>query len=223
MALKPITRQEQIIAGKDLEPITRMEKFLKKYGGSGGGSGGGMPSGGAPFQQLVTDADGKAVWEERLAYSNELPSVTYTLYGESVTLCRVSDEVPLNLPAEGETIKTWVNQDGSVVDNPTPLLTSSSASGDALVIDGYMAVFVTGDSYTLNIASSTLNHGTWFARAPFGYISGIAASPDATEPEISWDGNPGMTKTIDPKYLPDTLATKSDIETAIGNAIGGSY
>ena len=38
MALEPITRQEQIIAGKDLEPITRMEKFLKQYGG-GGGSG----------------------------------------------------------------------------------------------------------------------------------------------------------------------------------------
>ena len=38
MALKPITRQEQIIAGKDLEPITRMEKFLKQYGGGGGAS-----------------------------------------------------------------------------------------------------------------------------------------------------------------------------------------
>ena len=41
MALKPITRQEQIIAGKDLEPITRMEKFLKEYGGGGGASSGG--------------------------------------------------------------------------------------------------------------------------------------------------------------------------------------
>lgn len=39
MALEPITRQEQIISGKDLQPITRMEKFLKDYGG--GGSGGG--------------------------------------------------------------------------------------------------------------------------------------------------------------------------------------
>ena len=38
MALEPITRQEQIIAGKDLEPVTRMEMFLKQYGG-GGGSG----------------------------------------------------------------------------------------------------------------------------------------------------------------------------------------
>lgn len=42
MALEPITRQEQIIAGKDLQPITRMEKFLKEYLGRGGGTGGGV-------------------------------------------------------------------------------------------------------------------------------------------------------------------------------------
>ena len=41
MALEPITRAEQIIAGKDLQPITRMEKFLKEYGG--GSSGGEKP------------------------------------------------------------------------------------------------------------------------------------------------------------------------------------
>lgn len=45
MALEPITRQEQIIAGKNLEPITRMERFLKEYGGgSGGGTGGSVQS-----------------------------------------------------------------------------------------------------------------------------------------------------------------------------------
>ena len=37
MALEPITRQEKIIAGEDLTPITRMEKFLKDFGGGGGG------------------------------------------------------------------------------------------------------------------------------------------------------------------------------------------
>ena len=44
MALEPITRKEKIIAGQDLTPITRMEMFLKEYGGSGGsgGSGGGV-------------------------------------------------------------------------------------------------------------------------------------------------------------------------------------
>ena len=41
MALEPITRQEKIIAGQDLKPITRMEMFLKQYGG--GSSGGEEP------------------------------------------------------------------------------------------------------------------------------------------------------------------------------------
>ena len=41
MALEPITRQEKIIAGQDLTPITRMEQFLKNFGGGGGGGGGG--------------------------------------------------------------------------------------------------------------------------------------------------------------------------------------
>ena len=39
MALEPITRKEKIIAGQDLEPITRMEMFLKQFGGGGGGGG----------------------------------------------------------------------------------------------------------------------------------------------------------------------------------------
>lgn len=38
MALEPITRKEKIIAGQDLEPITRLEMFLKNFGGGGGGS-----------------------------------------------------------------------------------------------------------------------------------------------------------------------------------------
>ena len=36
MALEPITRKEKIIAGQDLTPITRMEMFLKNFGGGGG-------------------------------------------------------------------------------------------------------------------------------------------------------------------------------------------
>ena len=38
MELEPITRKEKIIAGQDLTPITRMEMFLKQFGGGGGGS-----------------------------------------------------------------------------------------------------------------------------------------------------------------------------------------
>lgn len=58
MALEPITRQEQIVAGKDLKPITRLEMFLKQYGG---GSGGGGSSGGKePFFTGTLDKDNLA-------------------------------------------------------------------------------------------------------------------------------------------------------------------
>ena len=55
MALEPITRQEKIIAGQDLEPITRMEMFLKQYGG--GSSGGGSSGGEEPFFTGTLDRD----------------------------------------------------------------------------------------------------------------------------------------------------------------------
>ena len=35
--------------------------------------------------------------------------------------------------------------------------------------------------------------------------------------------SPSVIKTLDEKYIPDTIARVSDIQTAIGNAIGGSY
>lgn len=38
--MTPITRLEGILAGQDIQPITRLEYFLKQYAG-GGGSGGG--------------------------------------------------------------------------------------------------------------------------------------------------------------------------------------
>lgn len=34
--LTPITREEKIIAGEDVKPVTRREKFLKAFGGGGG-------------------------------------------------------------------------------------------------------------------------------------------------------------------------------------------
>ena len=40
-------------------------KFLPEGMGNGGGS---LPTGGEPYKQLVTDGEGNAVWEDRLAY-----------------------------------------------------------------------------------------------------------------------------------------------------------
>ena len=62
MALEPITRQEKIIAGQDLTPITRMEMFLKQFGGGGGG-GGGSADAVLYTAQTLTDAQKKQARE----------------------------------------------------------------------------------------------------------------------------------------------------------------
>lgn len=40
MSLKPIKRSEMILDGQDIEPVTRLEYFLKKAAEGGGGGGG---------------------------------------------------------------------------------------------------------------------------------------------------------------------------------------
>ena len=68
MELEPITRQEKIIAGQDLTPITRMEQFLKQYGGGGGGSG----EDGATFTPSVS-ASGTLSWTNNKGLTNPEP------------------------------------------------------------------------------------------------------------------------------------------------------
>ena len=65
MALEPITRKEKIIAGENLEPITRMEQFLKKFGGSGG-------SGGVSQEEVV------AIVKEQFPQIKEQLTVTFS-------------------------------------------------------------------------------------------------------------------------------------------------
>ena len=100
MALEPITRQEKIIAGQDLTPITRMEMFLKNFGGGGGGSVPKpltydyMPEGfdpnGIANQQFVTDETGAVKWEDKEVYN-----VVFTLNGLTgeITADKTFDDV----------------------------------------------------------------------------------------------------------------------------------
>ena len=82
MALEPITRQEKIIAGQDLTPITRMEMFLKNFGGGGSGS---VPKpltydympAGYPTKSVQTTT---LMEEQELAFASEGSAGQYTAY-----------------------------------------------------------------------------------------------------------------------------------------------
>ena len=84
MALEPITRQEKIIAGQDLTPITRMEMFLKQYGGGGGG-------GSAPATGGVTTLHINVT-----AVDKETMEATFT-----------ADKTPTEMQAAAATGPTW--------------------------------------------------------------------------------------------------------------------
>ena len=56
-----------LIEGKKMEK-PKYEVIGGKEDCAGGNGGGGLPEGGEPYKQLVTDASGKTVWEDRLAW-----------------------------------------------------------------------------------------------------------------------------------------------------------
>ena len=82
MALEPIRRQEKIIAGQDLTPITRMEMFLKNFGGGGGGS---VPKP-LTYDYMPEGYPSKSVGtvtlmeEQEVAFSSEGNTGQYTAY-----------------------------------------------------------------------------------------------------------------------------------------------
>lgn len=85
----------------------RLIEVCGKLQNPGGGSGGsGLPTGGEPYQQLVTDGEGNAVWEERLAYEDisavVIPETTLTPSEEMGNMGIVFD-APLTPPVSGET------------------------------------------------------------------------------------------------------------------------
>ena len=192
MALEPITRQEKIIAGQDLTPITRMEKFLKQFGGGGGG----LPTGGAPYQQLVTDGDGNAKWENRLAYETE-PVVTEIVPEETVAFSdsdfgKSAMWPPTFNPVAGSIY--IVRIDGAEY-------TCQCVEAEGHFAFGNFSITGAGDD-TGEPFFAFNNFGPW----------AFVSSDSASEHTISISWMQVSISKIDEKYLPDNLATKSDVE-----------
>lgn len=57
----------------DTLPATLLKKLIESCGSGGGG--GGLPTGGAPYQQLVTDGKGNAEWVPQLCYTEHVTGV----------------------------------------------------------------------------------------------------------------------------------------------------
>ena len=146
------------------------------------------------YQQLVTDGDGNVKWEDRLAYEDSKLVVDFP---NGAKLVKVADEVP-SWASVDASIKFWLNNGGSATTNPEENVDIGNGSFTAM-----MVIFIATD----NVESSGTvfpEKGVYFMSFNGRYVTGIA-SADSDTPEITWDGNIGTLKTIDPKYIPSEL------------------
>ena len=207
-----------------------LTEILAEHLDEEGGGGSGLPSGGAPYQQLVTDGEGVAKWEDRLAYSNELLCVPIS---DTAGYYKVSAKIP-DIPnaADGVSANVWLN--GAMVSAEIAWKTEES-----YMVSDYVAVALK-DNASLDVGGyltlSLPEKGTYFVKMGDTYTAGIAPA-GATAPEIEWDGQTGVVKPIDPKYLPEgvgvlpVFVVDVDMETLkashtaveIGNAIKNGY
>lgn len=184
--------------------------FLKKVGGNGGG----LPSGGAPYQQLVTDGTGNAKWENRLAYGGELVSIDLP---NGIVLYKVSPKIPDGI-TDGFTATLWFSDGHSATGNATKLGDNIYGVGES----GFV-VITTADNCVFH-GMTFPEKGIYFLYAPAGsigevemYVCGLAFG-EATEPEITWDGKAFSGKLFDANLLPDGYARPTDI-TLYSNSV----
>ena len=155
--------------------------------------GGGLPTGGAPYQQLVTDGEGNAKWENRLCYATERVKVDMPGSG-TISFYKVSDAIPTGDLSAGAVATIW---------------TSIGAKKTVNIFNPVEGVYLADTAIVIlndNIEADGVvfpEKGTYFwAQNEFNYTSGFALG-EVNTPKITWDGNPEIIKKLDEKYLPN--------------------
>lgn len=151
---------------------------------------------GASYQQLVTGGDGSVKWEDRLAYDD---SKVIVVLPDGAKLVKVSDEIP-SWASVDALIRVW---DSERINNTVPPEDNMDLGNGSFKLTEDIVFFITTDNfkyYDLVFPKK----GVYFISDDDYYITGIA-SADSDTPEITWDGNIEMIKTIDPKFIPSEL------------------
>ena len=152
-------------------------------------------NGGTPYQQLVTDGDGNTQWEDRLAYEGDSRLVIDL--GDGVRFVKVADEVPSWATIDAP-LKAWISTKNDAI---IPEVNGDIGNGSFSV--GEYVFFIVTDNFKFN-GHVFPEKGVYFVSGGDIYTTGVA-SADSDTPEITWDGNIGTIKTIDPKYIPSEL------------------
>ena len=153
---------------------------------------------GASYQQLVTDGSGNTKWEDRLAYADSRLAVDG---GDGSQFVKVSDEIP-SWASVDVPIKVWLSVGQSATLRPKNYV--DLGNGSFMVAD--FVIFISTDNFMVDNTDIVFpEKGVYFIYIPDdSYTTGVA-SADSDTPEITWDGIIETIKTIDPKYIPDSI------------------
>ena len=153
-------------------------------------------NGGEPYKSLVTDGEGGVKWEERLAYDEGKLVVDV---GHGMQYVKVADEVPSWASVDAP-MKCWLS-DGK---HYTLLIEGYIDLGNRSFAASEFAFFIATDN--LEFSGFVFpEKGVYFQLSSEGiYVTGVA-SADSDTPEITWDGNIGVIKKLDKKYIPSEL------------------
>lgn len=151
---------------------------------------------GKAYQYVVTDGEGGVKWEDRLAYDDRKLALDT---GDGAKLVKVADEVPSWATVDAN-IKIWLSDGSSATLLPEAY--HEFGNGSFYVTEG-ICYFVMADNDEQD-GTVFPEKGVYFISTDAIHTTGIA-SADSDTPEITWDGNVGNVKTIDPKYIPSEL------------------
>lgn len=159
---------------------------------------------GEPYQQLITDKDGNAQWEDRLCYIGEPvetifiePTIVPFIEAESSYLGEIESSFSA---IAGETYK--VSWDGAVY--------------ECNCVD-FSYVTMIGN---LSIVGAGSDTGEPFVIVPENGVKIYIATADTSASHtVSISRFVTEVVKIDEKYLPENLATKSDVDEKLGNCI----
>lgn len=180
------------------------EKTVRVASDMVGGSG--LPEGGEPYKQLVTDGEGKAGWEERLAWLED-DKVEITWDGNTDGLetvdnffYKVSD---LNVSNEAIKVGSFVSTTTGDTDDVTEI--SSLPADRVLYTDDYAFALGVVITRMPNIEISVSGHtftfpspGVWFGKEnPQIYINRLTTGTE-------------IVHKIPYKYIPNIVITKND-------------
>lgn len=160
-------------------------------------AGGGLPSGGAPYQQLVTDGEGNAKWQDRLAYETDpveteiIPQTTVAFTDQDGIMTALWPENFDLVDGQTYTI-SW--------DGVDYICTGILFSGVAPVLGNLGLVGVgedTGEPFIF------MNQGQWM----------VGSTESATEHVIGIKGHSAQIVPLDEKYLPEAAFRVRNLDT----------